>query len=211
MKYYLLAFIFFVLLGAGLYFMVTDFVAENIVEPPSVEGAFVEQEEATTVISPAEDVWSDTTLIGNVDFDEGFIDTVNYEVIDGFSAINWKTLSRVKFKEEYVDSLEMLVPFPVFHPSVTKWDGQPIQIAGYVIPIEETGDSQLLVLSKNSFANCFFCGNAGPETVMDIKLKTPLDNRLKQDDKTTFQGRLKLNSTDLYYLNYILEEAELVE
>ena len=30
-------------------------------------------------------------------------------------------------------------------------------------------------------------------------------------DVITFQGELKLNDSDLYYLNYILEEAEIVD
>ena len=68
----------------------------------------------------------------------------------------------------------------------------------------------MLVLSANSFANCFFCGNAGPETIMDIKMKTKFKKPLKQDDRVIFRGKLKLNATDLYYLNYILEDAEVV-
>jgi len=204
MKYYVYAFLFFILLGFGGYYVVNKFINESIVEPPVIAPP-IKKEEGFPVKENTTQI-----LLGN-DFPKNFVDTVKYEIVDGYTAINWKTLSRVKFEEKYVDSLEMLVPFPFFHQSVKNWDGEPIQINGYVIPIEETGDESILVLSANSFANCFFCGNAGPETIMDIKLKRKLNTRLKQDDRTTFRGKLKLNSTDLYYLNYILEDAELVK
>ena len=41
---------------------------------------------------------------------------------------------------------------------------------------------------------------------MDIKLTDPL--RLETDEVVQFKGKLRLNDSDLYYLNYILEDAE---
>lgn len=199
MKYYLYALMLFFLIGFGLFYLVDKYIHESVIEPPVL-----------TPPAPEEITPIDTAFLMNNTFSDDYIDTVKYEVVDGYTAINWQTLSKVKFKEAYVDSLEMLVPFPIFHRTVEKWANKPIQINGYVIPIEETGDASLLVLSANSFANCFFCGNAGPETIMDIKLKKKFKQRLKQDDRVTFRGLLKLNSTDLYYLNYILEDAEVV-
>ncbi len=127
---------------------------------------------------------------------------------DGYFDINWKQLSKVEFNEEYVDSLDVYVPFPVFHPEIKYLEGKNIKIKGYVIPIQETGDESILVLSAFPFTNCFFCGGAGPESVMDIKLKKKTKRKYKQDDIITFKGKLRLNDSDLYYLNYILEGAE---
>jgi len=56
----------------------------------------------------------------------------------------------------------------------------------------------------------FFCGGAGPETVIDILPKNKLKKRLTTDEKITFKGKLRLNANDLDYLNYILDDAELV-
>ena len=200
MKYYLYAFILFLFIGFGLFFCVDKFIQESVIAPPVLTPPAPEKVEPI-----------DTALLLNNTFSDDYIDTIQYKMVNGYTEISWKTLSKVKFHEKYVDSLEMPVPFPIFHSTVEKWAGKPIQISGYVIPIEETGDESLLVLSANSFANCFFCGNAGPETIMDIKLKTKLSERIKQDDRMTFRGKLKLNATDLYYLNYILEDAEVVE
>ena len=130
--------------------------------------------------------------------------------IEGFAEIDWKFLAKVKFNEVYVDSIESYVPFPIFHPMVKSLEDKKVIIKGYVIPLSETGDEDLLILSANPYSSCFFCGQAGPESVMDIKIKTKIKH-LKMDDKHTFRGRLTLNDSDLYYLNYILTDAELVE
>jgi hypothetical protein len=200
MKYYLYAFVLFLLIGFGLFFCVDKYIQESVIEPPVLTPPMPEKVETI-----------DTSFVLNNTFLDDYVDTAQYKVVNGYTEITWKTLSKVKFHEKYVDSLEMPVPFPIFHSTVEKWSGKPIQISGYVIPIEETGDESLLVLSANSFANCFFCGNAGPETIMDIKLKKKIGKRMKQDDRMIFRGKLKLNATDLYYLNYILEDAEVVE
>lgn len=127
---------------------------------------------------------------------------------DGYYDISWKQLAKVTFNEAFVDSMDAYVPFPVFHPEIKFLEGKKIKVKGYVIPIEETGDESILVLSAFPFTNCFFCGNAGPESVMDIKLKKKTKKRFKQDDIITFKGKLRLNDSDLYYLNYILESSE---
>lgn len=126
---------------------------------------------------------------------------------DGYYDISWKQLSKVDFNEIFVDSMEMYIPYPVFHPDILFLDGKKIKVKGYVIPIEETEDESLLILSAFPFSNCFFCGNAGPETVMDIKLNNKKKHKYKQDKVITFKGELRLNDSDLYYLNYILENA----
>jgi len=98
-----------------------------------------------------------------------------------------------------------------FRPLIEALDGEEIEVTGYIIPLSGKKAQSHLMFSMYPFATCFFCGNAGPETIMDIKLKTKLSERIKQDDRMTFRGKLKLNATDLYYLNYILEDAEVVE
>ena len=82
--------------------------------------------------------------------------------------------------------------------------------SGFVIPLEETADKTFVILSAFPYSQCFFCGQAGPESVIDILAESKLP-RLSVDEKLTFRGRLRLNEDDLRYLNYILEEAELMD
>ena len=56
----------------------------------------------------------------------------------------------------------------------------------------------------------FFCGQAGPESVMEIQMVKQYDG-LRMDQVLTFKGKLRLNTDDIYQLNYILEDAEVVE
>jgi len=48
-------------------------------------------------------------------------------------------------------------------------------------------------LSAFPFSSCFFCGAAGPESVMEILFDSPQE--LLTDDVITVIGQIKLNST----------------
>ncbi len=137
----------------------------------------------------------------------------NLPLTNGYTELNWQLLAQTKFKPISVDSLDgLIVLFPTF-PSVMKaLEGKKVMMRGYVIPIEETGDAQTLVLSANSYTTCFFCGKAGPESIVDIRLKNSSKlRRFKQDEKVGFKGVLRLNDKDYDYFNYIIEEGEWVK
>lgn len=136
-------------------------------------------------------------------------DSTRYNWQGKYLELSWMELSRLDFKREYVDSIGSDVDFPIFHDSLKVLDGKDIMVSGYIIPMEETGDETIVILSAFPYSQCFFCGLAGPESVIDIVPKGNL-KRLKMDAKVTFKGKLKLNSTDLRYLYYILEGAELL-
>lgn len=136
------------------------------------------------------------------------IDTSLTPLIDGYYQIDWNLLAKVEFRQGWHDTLNDYIYYPIFHPEVRALSGKPVEIQGYVIPFEETQDESILVLSAFPFSSCFFCGNAGPESVMDIQLAPQArKQQFKQDDQVRFRGRLRLNDEDVYYLNYILEEA----
>jgi len=60
-------------------------------------------------------------------------------------------------------------------------------------------------LSRNPNAVCFFCGGAGPETV--VQLRFAQMKRYPTDAKLTFKGLLQLNQQDINSLTYVLKEA----
>lgn len=129
---------------------------------------------------------------------------------DGYIELTWDTLANMDFDIRFVEELEGEVPFPIFSETLKELEGELVEIEGYVIPFQETGDEEVTFLSAFPYTQCFFCGAAGPESVLDILAKTPLGD-LKMDTKTSFRGRLRLNADDLDYLNYILDDAEMVE
>jgi len=120
--------------------------------------------------------------------------------------ITWDLLSEVTYEKKYLEEEDLEYWHPKFGPTLEALEGQLVSIAGYVIPVDVEAD--YYVLSSNPFASCFFCGGAGPETVMELRLNKNT-KRFKTDEYLTFSGKLKLNADNLYELNYILEEAKL--
>ena len=97
---------------------------------------------------------------------------------------------------------------PLVDGSLTTDDGKEVQIRGFIIPVDIVQD--YYVLSANPYSSCFFCGQAGPESVMEIEMIKKYEG-LRMDQVITFRGRLKLNVDDIYQLNYILQNAEILE
>jgi hypothetical protein len=118
--------------------------------------------------------------------------------------LNWIELQRINTRPVTLPGVDGLLPLPVFPPAIKNYDNKLIEIDGYVIPLDKTGKT--LVLSAYNMADCFFCGKAGPATVMTIFLKKPNKN-YKTDQIATFRGRLKLNENDPKELFYVLQEA----
>ena len=121
---------------------------------------------------------------------------------------SWPTLARVTFTKEYDELLGLKVDKPVFSQAVKDLDGQRITLKGYVIPTEGYKSHKEFVFSAYPYSSCFFCGGAGPETVVEVLAKAPI---AYSADAITLSGKLKLNSTDPNALMYTLEESEVVE
>lgn len=124
--------------------------------------------------------------------------------------VPWPYLMNVKFEEKYDEKMGMEVSYPVFNDTLRLLHGQNVIIEGFYIPVDETGNEKIVILSAYPFAQCFFCGKAGVESIVDILSPTKLP-RLKIDSKIKFKGRFKLNRDNFDYLIYVLEEAVLLE
>jgi hypothetical protein len=118
--------------------------------------------------------------------------------------LTWHTLTDVQFKEMYMKDVDMYYWRPTFGAGVKALEGREVFITGYVIPVDL--DENFYVISRYPYANCFFCGGGGPESVVDLRFASK--NRVyKTDERLTFKGKLKLNADDIYQLNYILDTA----
>jgi hypothetical protein len=122
--------------------------------------------------------------------------------------LTWETLRDVTFKKKWYAEESIYMLHPTFGPSIQKLKNQPVVITGYILPVDL--DANLYVLSAFPFSACFFCGGAGPETVMTLNFKKGT-RKFKTDERLTFQGTLKLNADDIYQMNYILDGAEIVD
>jgi len=133
-----------------------------------------------------------------------FAPTNSYE--EQISELTWSALADVKFKDVYLKEYDIYYYYPTFGPKVLALEGREVKISGYVIPVDY--DDDYYVLSAFPFAQCFFCGGAGPESVVDLRLKKG-HRKFKTDERLTFKGVFQTNSSDIYSLNYILDNAEI--
>jgi hypothetical protein len=122
--------------------------------------------------------------------------------------LTWETLRDVTFKKKWYPEESVYMLSPTFGPSVQKLKGKEVSITGYILPIDL--DANMYVLSAFPYSACFFCGGAGPESVMALKFKKTT-RKFKTDERLTFKGTLTLNVDDIYQMNYVLENAELTE
>lgn len=115
--------------------------------------------------------------------------------------VTWKLLGQIDFvKRKNPHYGEVM--YPMINGTLKALQGKKIKASGFIVPI----DSKSYALSKNVFAQCFFCGNAGPETIMGIKFKgsTP---RLKTDTYVTMEGTFRYNADDIDDWIYHIENA----
>lgn len=120
--------------------------------------------------------------------------------------LNWKLLGAIKFVKKPSKDYPDGVMFPIVNSTLKAKNKKRIAMSGFIVPIDNT----TYALSKNVFAACFFCGQAGPETIMGIKFKgsTP---KLKTDQYVTLEGNFRINESDVEDWIYHIEDAVIVK
>ena len=120
---------------------------------------------------------------------------------------DWSVLADAKFQRVLVKQYNSVYLIPKFGKGPKAYEGKEVILAGYIIPL--TADFSQVVLSKNPYASCFFCGQAGPETVVELELAPKATKRrYRMDEFLKFRGILRLNRNDPRYMCYRLTEAE---
>lgn len=87
-------------------------------------------------------------------------------------------------------------------------EGQEIEVKGYIIPIEGYKSHKEFMFSAFPYNMCFFCGGAGPETVMEVTASEPIEYSAEQ---IRIKGKLVLNDDDINRMMYILEDVVLLK
>ncbi|MEO0470499.1 MAG: hypothetical protein AAF206_12815 [Bacteroidota bacterium] len=177
---YVISFLFSLLyLGIGCGDSQTNSAGKQSASPPLSEGRDLDEGSTDDLISPRE---------------------VN--IPDGIQKISWEDLADVRFEQKLYPEINETLLFPNFGENVKALAGKKVAISGYVMPLSTNNDHY--ALSANPFSSCFFCGGAGPETVLELDLVS-YNTLYFTDEFTTFSGTLRLNDQDIDRLNYILE------
>lgn len=114
--------------------------------------------------------------------------------------LTWDDFADVNFEPVYSEKYEIHFLTPKFGEKIKAHQGEKVSITGYFLDI--SGDGDIYLVSENPMASCFFCGAAGPETIVEARFteKPPF----KTDQVVTVTGTLKLNTNNVNSLNYIL-------
>lgn len=120
----------------------------------------------------------------------------------------WKTLGKITYKKKYDELLGFKIDYPVFSEPILKLEGKEVELKGYIIPVEGYKSHKEFIFSAFPYNMCFFCGGAGPETVMEVEATEGIEYSAEQ---VRIKGKLTLNADDINRLMYILTEAVLVE
>jgi len=122
--------------------------------------------------------------------------------------LTWQELAEIQYSKRFDEEQQLTIKVPQFNKSIQKLEGKTVELSGYLIPVDAT--SNYYVLSANPFSSCYFCGNAGPETVVELRLSGEFSS-LRMDQWVTVEGTLTLNDSDMYQLPYILDAATITD
>ncbi len=120
--------------------------------------------------------------------------------------LGWEILADVTFSEEYSESWGINVLTADFGDIVSSLADKEVVLSGYMLPLDAMGTSY--VLSRNPNASCFFCGGAGPETIVGLEMQPEFIKRYRTDAYMTFKGTLRLHTSNDRQMNYMLVDAE---
>ncbi len=116
----------------------------------------------------------------------------------------WKTLSKITYKKEYDELMGFKIDIPVFSKPIKELENQEIVVKGYIIPVEGYKSHKEFIFSAFPYNMCFFCGGAGPETVMEVEASEAIEYTAEQ---IVLKGTLVLNDSDINRLMYLIKDA----
>lgn len=125
--------------------------------------------------------------------------------LHGQKQLVWQLLEMTTYK--IINESDFKVTYQPEFPGIleTQFEDQEVLITGYLIPIDI--EAQQYALSKNPFTSCFFCGGAGPETVIELRFAAS-PGRFATDEYVIIKGKLRLNRSGSG-LFFTLENAEI--
>lgn len=111
--------------------------------------------------------------------------------------VSWKTFSQVelvKQKDRYV---------PQFAKEVAALDQKEVKVQGFMMPLE-VGDKQSHFVLSAMPQTCAFCLPGGPESMVEVKSKTPVKYTF---DALVLSGKLTVLKDDPAGIFYRLTDA----
>jgi len=109
----------------------------------------------------------------------------------------WSLLTAIKTKTEKNRIL------PVFTPAVMALNAKSQRVQGFMMPLEP-GEKQKHFLLSSVPLSCSFCVPGGPESMVEVKTKTPVKYSL---EAVVVEGKFAVLQDDPYGLYYRITDA----
>jgi len=120
----------------------------------------------------------------------------------------WRLFSNLTFEEYFNEDIGTYDLKPIFTEDLLALEGQEVVLLGYIISSSKTDGFENVILSKFPFTSCYFCGNAGMETVAEIEYDAKRST-FRMDSAYGFKGKLAFNKDNPDRLVVIIKEAEI--
>ena len=115
--------------------------------------------------------------------------------------VPWSVLTRVKTRTEKNRVL------PTYEPAQLALNQKTQRIQGFMLPLEP-GEKQTHFLLSSVPLTCSFCTPGGPESMVEVKSKTPIKATM---EPVVVEGRFHVLVDDPYGLYYRMTEAQPVK
>jgi hypothetical protein len=127
--------------------------------------------------------------------------------ISAFSqkTIAWKDVMDIYAKEVRFSEKNPTLAIKGQGMSLKDIEGKKITITGYFLDLDP--DGEWFMVSKNPFATCFFCGGAGPETVIELLKFKNVKKKFKTDDIVTVTGTIKMIAENEDDVGFVIHNA----
>ena len=111
--------------------------------------------------------------------------------------VPWSVLTSVKTKAEKNRLL------PAFEPAQVQLNQKQQRIQGFMLPLEP-GERQTHFLLSSVPLSCSFCVPGGPESMVEVRTKTPIKATM---EPVVVEGRFHVLADDPYGLYYRMTDA----
>ncbi len=129
--------------------------------------------------------------------------------VSGFASAQeiagWQLLAEVVFETKPSAQNGYEMDSPKFSKRLKDAEGRKITLKGYLIPLSELNGKQQYMLSSLPVSSCYFCGGAGPETIIELDTNEKINFVTKQ---IALEGILKLNASDPDHHIFILKNPK---
>ena len=112
-------------------------------------------------------------------------------------------------EKKFIEEADTYYRIPVFTPVLLDLRDKEVALRGYYLPYSML--DSVIIISRYPSSSCFYCGEAGIESVAMVELEKGMVNSYRTDQKLIVKGKLELNATNFKKLAFVIKDATVEE